>query len=188
MIRTIYTVSALVTAIHCRGLICWLVVPLCNMIQTVIIRNPIQRTQMYNYYARRIWFRVTHERQTVHVPFLTMTIKQRDHRKYYIYHKTHWGSLALYVTWCHNQEWGVIRKVKVKLSLYRQWRPVGLREVEAPTFFRHSAQRWRQGCQPYAPADFLDPEPLLFHSNSSSVILTRLSRPGFRRTTPQKIW
>jgi hypothetical protein len=25
-------------------------------------------------------------------------------------------------------------KVKVKLSLYRSWRPLGLREVEAPTF------------------------------------------------------
>jgi hypothetical protein len=26
------------------------------------------------------------------------------------------------------------RKVKVKLSPYRPWRPLGLREVEAPTF------------------------------------------------------
>jgi hypothetical protein len=25
-------------------------------------------------------------------------------------------------------------KVKIKLSLYRPWRPLGLREVEAPTF------------------------------------------------------
>jgi hypothetical protein len=33
---------------------------------------------------------------------------------------------------------------------------------------------------------FLDPEPLLFHSNSSSVILTRLSGP--RSGTSQKIW
>jgi hypothetical protein len=29
--------------------------------------------------------------------------------------------------------------------------------------------------------DFLDPEPLLFHSDSSSVILTRLSGPHSRR-------
>jgi hypothetical protein len=28
---------------------------------------------------------------------------------------------------------GVDNKVKVKLSLYRPWRPLGLREVEAPT-------------------------------------------------------
>jgi hypothetical protein len=36
--------------------------------------------------------------------------------------------------------------------------------------------------------DFLDPEPLLFHSSSSSVILTRLSGPSSRPTTSQKIW
>jgi hypothetical protein len=27
-----------------------------------------------------------------------------------------------------------VLQVKVKLSLYRPWRPLGLREVEAPTF------------------------------------------------------
>jgi hypothetical protein len=35
---------------------------------------------------------------------------------------------------------------------------------------------------------FLDPEPLLFHSSSSSIILTRLIGPRFRPTTSQKIW
>jgi hypothetical protein len=35
---------------------------------------------------------------------------------------------------------------------------------------------------------FLDPEPQLFHSSSFSVILTRLSGPGSRPTTSQKIW
>jgi hypothetical protein len=34
--------------------------------------------------------------------------------------------------------------------------PLGLREVEAPTL--HSAHRWHQGCQPYAPADFYPQE------------------------------
>jgi hypothetical protein len=52
-------------------------------------------------------------------------------------------------------------KGKVKLSLYRPWRPLGLREVEAPTFSRQSAHRWRQGCQPYAPAAFLPPGSFL---------------------------
>jgi hypothetical protein len=33
---------------------------------------------------------------------------------------------------------------------------------------------------------FLDPEQLLFHSNSFSVILTRLSGPRSRPTTSQK--
>jgi hypothetical protein len=36
--------------------------------------------------------------------------------------------------------------------------------------------------------DFLDPEPLLFHSSSSSVILTRLSGPRSRPAISQKIW
>jgi hypothetical protein len=35
---------------------------------------------------------------------------------------------------------------------YRPWRPIGLREVKAPTLLRLTANRWRQGCQPYAPA------------------------------------
>jgi hypothetical protein len=48
--------------------------------------------------------------------------------------------------------------LKVKLSLYRPWRPLGLREVEASTIFRHSAHRWRHGCQPYAPAAFYSKE------------------------------
>jgi hypothetical protein len=29
--------------------------------------------------------------------------------------------------------------------------PLGLRDVEAPTLLRQTANRWRQGCQPYAP-------------------------------------
>jgi hypothetical protein len=33
----------------------------------------------------------------------------------------------------------------------RPWRPVGLWDVEAPTFSRQSAHRWRWGCQPHAP-------------------------------------
>jgi hypothetical protein len=30
--------------------------------------------------------------------------------------------------------------------------PVGLQEVKAPTLLRQTANRWWQGCQPYAPA------------------------------------
>jgi hypothetical protein len=36
--------------------------------------------------------------------------------------------------------------------------------------------------------DFLDPEPLLFYSSSSSVILTWLSGPRSRPTTSRKKW
>jgi hypothetical protein len=39
-------------------------------------------------------------------------------------------------------------KVKVKLSLYRPWRPLGLREVEAPAF---SDIRLIDGCKVVSP-------------------------------------
>jgi hypothetical protein len=32
------------------------------------------------------------------------------------------------------------------------WRPMRYWDIEAPTFSRKSAHRWRWGCQPYAPA------------------------------------
>jgi hypothetical protein len=38
----------------------------------------------------------------------------------------------------------------------RLWRPTGLWDIEAPTFFRQSAHRWRWG-QPYAPAALYPP-------------------------------
>jgi hypothetical protein len=39
----------------------------------------------------------------------------------------------------------------------RPWRPIGLWGVEAPTFSRQLAHRWRWGCQPYSPAAFYPP-------------------------------
>jgi hypothetical protein len=33
----------------------------------------------------------------------------------------------------------------------RPWRPIGLWDVEAPTFSRQLARRWRWSCQPYTP-------------------------------------
>jgi hypothetical protein len=44
------------------------------------------------------------------------------------------------------------KKGKVSYPCDRPWKPTELRDVEAPTFSRQSAQRWRWGCQPYAPA------------------------------------
>jgi hypothetical protein len=41
----------------------------------------------------------------------------------------------------------------------RLWRPIGLWDVEAPTFSRHSAHRWRWGCQPYVPCRLLHLPP-----------------------------
>jgi hypothetical protein len=50
---------------------------------------------------------------------------------------------------------------------------VGLREVESPHILRHSAHKWRQGCQPYVPATFYP------HENSwYSFLLERESIPG----------
>jgi hypothetical protein len=52
-----------------------------------------------------------------------------------------------------------------------------------------------RGCRVVSATDphgrnrgFLDPEPLLFHSSSSSIILTGLSGPRSRPTTSEKIW
>jgi hypothetical protein len=46
-------------------------------------------------------------------------------------------------------------KVKVNLSLYRPW---SVARGWGSHIFRHSAHRWRQGCQPYAPAAFYTQE------------------------------
>jgi hypothetical protein len=43
-------------------------------------------------------------------------------------------------------------KKKVKISLLQAVGPLGLREVEASTLLRQTANRWQQSCQPYAPA------------------------------------
>jgi hypothetical protein len=39
----------------------------------------------------------------------------------------------------------------------RPWRPIGLWNVEGPTFSRKSAHRWRWDCQPQAPAALYPP-------------------------------
>jgi hypothetical protein len=48
-----------------------------------------------------------------------------------------------------------LKRTKIKWSspCNRPWRPIGLWDVEAPTFSRQSAHRCRWGCQPYAPTD-----------------------------------
>jgi hypothetical protein len=50
-----------------------------------------------------------------------------------------------------------IIKERKRYPCYRPWRPIGLREVEAPTFLRQTANRWRKCCQPYAPATLYPP-------------------------------
>jgi hypothetical protein len=61
--------------------------------------------------------------------------------------------------WCYtdlSQWW-----TKVKLyPCNGPWRPIGLCDVEDPTLSRHSAHRWQEDCQPYAPAALYSPETL----------------------------
>jgi hypothetical protein len=59
----------------------------------------------------------------------------------------------------------------------RPWRPTGFWDVEDPTLSRQSAERWRQGCQPYAPAALCSPDTLLF-CFWYSVLLEAESTPG----------
>jgi hypothetical protein len=45
-----------------------------------------------------------------------------------------------------------VSKKRQSYSCNRPWRLIWLWDVEAPTFSRQSAHRWRWGCQPYASA------------------------------------
>jgi hypothetical protein len=52
-----------------------------------------------------------------------------------------------------------------------------LREVKAPTLLRHTANRWRKSCQPYAPAA-LYPQVSLFLKIPGTHLLEAESTPG----------
>jgi hypothetical protein len=56
--------------------------------------------------------------------------------------------------------------------------PLGLREVKAPTLLRQAFNRWRQGCQPYAPAHTLPPGFFIFKDSWYSFLLEAESTPG----------
>jgi hypothetical protein len=67
-------------------------------------------------------------------------------------------------------------------------RPPLVGEVSA-NFFRIEGVEWSMQRIPTAVnLRFLDPEALLFHSRSPSVILTRLCGPRYKTTTFQKKW
>jgi hypothetical protein len=46
----------------------------------------------------------------------------------------------------------IFERYKQSYPSNRLWRPIGLWDVEAPTFFRQSSDKWRLGCQPYPPS------------------------------------
>jgi hypothetical protein len=52
----------------------------------------------------------------------------------------------------------VAKNKRLSYPCNRPWRPIGLWDVEAPTFCRQSAHRWWWGCQPYALAAFYPQE------------------------------
>jgi hypothetical protein len=58
--------------------------------------------------------------------------------------------------------------------------PIGLREVKVPTLLRQTANRWRQGCQPYAPAALYPQVSLIpyFKDSWYSFLLEAESTPG----------
>jgi hypothetical protein len=61
---------------------------------------------------------------------------------------------------------------------YKPWRPIGLREVKAPTLLRQTANRWRQGCQPYAPAARYPQVSFIFKDSWYSFLLEAESKCG----------
>jgi hypothetical protein len=64
-------------------------------------------------------------------------------------------------------------KVRQRYRCNRPWRPIGLWNVEAPTFSRQSAHRWWWGCQPYAPVTLYPQEDSWY-----SFLLEAESTPG----------
>jgi hypothetical protein len=66
-------------------------------------------------------------------------------------------------------------------------RPLPVGEVSANFCWKRVSSVLRNGSQ-LQYSRFSKPEPLLFHPNSSSIVLTRLSGPRSRPTTSQKIW
>jgi hypothetical protein len=74
---------------------------------------------------------------------------------------------------------------KVNKFRNRPWRPVGLWDFKRSTISRQSAHRWRQCCQPYAPAALYSPEKYCYPSDthffyrlSKHQSLVRLERLG----------
>jgi hypothetical protein len=69
-------------------------------------------------------------------------------------------------------------KVNKDIPGYRPWRPIGLREVKAPTLLRHTGNRCRQGCQPYAPAALYPQVSFIFKDSWYLFLSEAESNPG----------
>jgi hypothetical protein len=63
----------------------------------------------------------------------------------------------------------------LKISLLQA---IGLLEVKAPTLLRQTANKWRQGCEPYAPAGrTLPPGFFIFKDSWYSFLLEAETTP-----------
>jgi hypothetical protein len=103
----------------------------------------------------------------------------------------HWNGLHILHVFCMHHiynpgqgpDLGPLNRVIVALlydALKRQswlcnrlWRPIGLWDIEAPTFSGQSAHRWQSDCRPHAPAALYTWEDFWY-----SFLLEAKSTPG----------
>jgi hypothetical protein len=115
---------------------------------------------IWGWYSRPNNGRCTKRTQSHPTPRIVITASFSDH------------PLLWCTVCCADDDWlvcGVVLAGKrLRYPCYKPWRPIGLREVKAPTLLRQTATRWRQGCQPYAPAALL-PLSKGFNSNIIAV-------------------
>jgi hypothetical protein len=91
------------------------------------------------------------------------------------------------LTWPNSSSNKLIYKLR-GLSPRAAERPPLLGEVSANFFLGYRVPLGQRDGSLMSYSRFSRPEPLLFLSSSSSVVLTRLSGPRSRPTTSQKIW
>jgi hypothetical protein len=113
-----------------------------------------------------------------HGPYIVETIEWTNHRFFSYW----WFTFRMteYLSYCPllNGLYWIGFHLQLKLLMKscpcnRPWRPIGLWDVEAPTFSRQSAHRWWWGCQPYALAALYPQEDSCY-----SYLLEAESTPG----------
>jgi hypothetical protein len=134
---------------HTLPLLWWV----CHVSQQIICRNTDDIKPKCCIYRNRYDVSVYLSRGLPQQKLLQGTTKQ-DLQTWCYYHlnSSHDRHVSTYPRAVCSAYWvprEYVWKVKPKLSLYRPWRPLRLREVEAPTFSKQSAHRWRWGSQPY---------------------------------------
>jgi hypothetical protein len=81
---------------------------------------------------------------------------------------------------CYSVAWVRVQTIPTE-------RPPFVGEVSA-NFFRYRVKRGQRDGSLRQNSRFSGPEPLLFLSSGSSIVLTMLSGPSSRLTTSQKVW